>query len=270
MSSDARKPKQKGKSGEDELKGEQLSDLDRVEIVQVFDPREQNAEALPCFVEDAIQIDGTEYLVMTPCLQPVVLARFVEDDEESALAPISDPVEIDRLFQDAFLALAEHELCLVRSAVVLTVDGDLSEFFDEDEDDLDDDLDEGDEADSEDELLEEALDKLDTKILARNRRIVDPEKAVDPLDNMDDELAVSEIEEEEVDVLVTFEDSQGCVYYICAPAEPIFLIGRRSGTEPARVTVADREEQDRVGPLIEREVQERLDRAANARGHIPS
>lgn len=262
MSSDARKPAKRGTSDGDERKGKQLSDLDKVEIVQVRDLNERAAEALPCFVEDAVRVDGTEYLVMTPCLQPVIFARFEEGDEESALVPIDDPAEIDRLFKDAFLALAEQDLCLVRTAVVMTVDGDLSEFFDEDNDDA------VEEEDVEDELLGETLDELDATAIARASHLIEQNSTVDPLESVDEELALAEGGDEEVEVLVTFEDAEGRIYYICAPMEPLFLIGRRSDTEPSRVTVADRDEQDRVGPLIERQVQERLDRAANASGHI--
>jgi hypothetical protein len=69
---------------------------------------------------------------------------------------------------------------------------------------------------------------------------------------------------------VTFQNTDGRVYYVCAPTEPLFLIGRRSEPESSLVAVVDREEQDRVGPLIELKVQERLDRASKTSGRVSS
>jgi hypothetical protein len=281
--SDSRKSKQSRSSDKKRPEVQSLPDEDRVEIVQVVDPREPKLEALPCFVEDAVTIEGVEYLVLSPCLQPVVFARFEDGEDESALIPIEDPVEVESLFKEAFLALAEEDLCLVRTAVVFTVDGDLSQFFDDDDDD--DEEEEDDENDLKDHetataasavngvddtLLREALDDLGSAGAGVNHYELAADDDAESVSDIDDELELVTAEEEEVEVLVTFQNTDGRVYYVCAPTEPLFLIGRRSEPESSLVAVVDREEQDRVGPLIELKVQERLDRASKTSGRVSS
>ncbi len=94
--------------------------------------RDARGRQLLCFLEQLIPLDGHDYVLLTPVDTPVCLFRL--DDE-------ADPELIDSvdagepILSVADVVLQEHDLTLVRSAVTLTVSGELDE---PDPDDLDD------------------------------------------------------------------------------------------------------------------------------------
>jgi len=103
--------------------------------------RDSNGRQLLCFLEQLIPLDGHDYVLLTPVDTPVCLFQLTDDEEEPQLIDTVDATE--PILSIADVVLQEHDLTLVRSAVTLTVSGELEE---PDPDDFDDD----DEADTED------------------------------------------------------------------------------------------------------------------------
>lgn len=107
-----------------------------VPTVLVHDSR---GRQLLCFLEQLIPLDGHDYVLLTPVDTPVCLFRL-DDDEDPELIDTIDATE--PILSVADVVLQEHDLTLVRSAVTLTVSGELDEpepdELDDDEDDDDD------------------------------------------------------------------------------------------------------------------------------------
>jgi hypothetical protein len=107
--------------------------------------RDGKAKELLCFLEQLIPLDGHDYALLTPVDTPVSLFRLSDDEEPELLEGLdaSEPI-----LSTAEVVLQEHELTLVRSAVTLTVSGELEEpdpeEFDEDEDEDEDDAEDDD------------------------------------------------------------------------------------------------------------------------------
>jgi hypothetical protein len=99
--------------------------------------RDQQNRELLCFLEQLIPLDGHDYVLLTPVDTPVCLFRL-SDGEEPELIEAVDAAE--PILSVADVVLQEHDLTLVRSAVTLTVSGELDEPEpdDLDEDDSDD------------------------------------------------------------------------------------------------------------------------------------
>ncbi|CAK6695244.1 DUF3727 domain-containing protein [Synechococcus sp. BA-124 BA4] len=109
----------------------------------------QNRQLL-CFLEQLIPLDGHDYALLTPVDTPVCLVRIAEgDDEEDEVIEEVDAAE--SILTVADVVLQEHDLTLVRSAVTLTVSGELEE---PDPDDLEDDLQGDGDGDEETDLYE--------------------------------------------------------------------------------------------------------------------
>jgi hypothetical protein len=93
---------------------------------------------LLCFLEQLIPLDGNDYALLTPVDTPVCLVRIAEDDDgEDEVIEELDAAEA--ILSVAEVVLQEHDLTLVRSAVTLTVSGELEE---PDPDELDEEFDE--------------------------------------------------------------------------------------------------------------------------------
>ena len=88
--------------------------------------RDGEGRQLLCFLEQLIPLDGNDYALLTPVDTPVCLVKIAADDD-------SDDEVIDELsgaepiLSVADVVLQEHDLTLVRSAVTLTVSGELEE-----------------------------------------------------------------------------------------------------------------------------------------------
>ena len=112
--------------------------------------RDSEGRQLLCFLEQLIPLDGNDYALLTPVDTPVCLVKIAADDD-------SDDEVIDELsgaepiLSVADVVLQEHDLTLVRSAVTLTVSGELEE---PDPDDLEDDLQGDGDGDEETDLYE--------------------------------------------------------------------------------------------------------------------
>ena len=106
--------------------------------------RDSTGRQLLCFLEQLIPLDGHDYVLLTPVDTPVCLFQLTDDEEEPKLIDTLDATE--PILSIADVVLQEHDLTLVRSAVTLTVSGELEE---PDPDDFDDDDDESDPEDSE-------------------------------------------------------------------------------------------------------------------------
>ena len=86
--------------------------------------RDSNGSALLCFLEQLIPIHESEYALLTPVDTPVSLFRLAEEGDPQLIETISSS---EPILAVADVVLQEHELTLVRSAVTLTVTGELEE-----------------------------------------------------------------------------------------------------------------------------------------------
>ena len=103
--------------------------------------RDSDGKDLLCFLEQLIPLDGQDYALLTPVDTPVSLFRLQDEGDPE---PISSVDSSEPILSVADVVLQEHELTLVRSAVTLTVSGELDEpdpdeLDEEDEDDGDED-----------------------------------------------------------------------------------------------------------------------------------
>ena len=103
--------------------------------------RDSPGRDLLCFLEQLIPLDGKDYALLTPVDTPVCLFRLQDEGDPELIESIADS---EQILSIADVVLQEHELTLVRSAVTLTVSGELDE---PEPDDLEDE--EGDDDDSE-------------------------------------------------------------------------------------------------------------------------
>ena len=95
--------------------------------------RDGEGRQLLCFLEQLIPLDGNDYGLLTPVDTPVCLVRIAED-EDGDDEVIEELDGAEPILSVAEVVLQEHDLTLVRSAVTLTVSGELEE---PDPDDLD-------------------------------------------------------------------------------------------------------------------------------------
>ena len=79
---------------------------------------------LHCFVEQSMRIQDQDYGLLSPVDIPAHLCRW-PDDPAAEPELIADPHQYPQVLDDLDVALQDQELCLVRSAGVLTVAGDL-------------------------------------------------------------------------------------------------------------------------------------------------
>ncbi|MEB3321609.1 MAG: DUF3727 domain-containing protein [Synechococcaceae cyanobacterium] len=88
--------------------------------------RDASGRRLLCFLEQLIPLDGNDYALLTPVDTPVCLVRIAsrEGEEDAVIEELGEAEEILRV---ADVVLQEHDLTLVRSAVTLTVSGELDE-----------------------------------------------------------------------------------------------------------------------------------------------
>ena len=99
--------------------------------------RDASGRQLLCFLEQLIPLDGQDYALLTPVDTPVCLVKIAAD-EDSDDEVIEELDQAGAILSVADVVLQEHDLTLVRSAVTLTVSGELDEPEPEDlEDDED-------------------------------------------------------------------------------------------------------------------------------------
>ena len=86
--------------------------------------RDSNGSALLCFLEQLIPINQIEYALLTLVDTPVSLFLLKEEEDPELIETISSS---EPILAVADVVLQEHDLTLVRSAVTLTVTGELEE-----------------------------------------------------------------------------------------------------------------------------------------------
>jgi len=104
--------------------------------------RDREGHDLLCFLEHLIPVEGQDYALLSPVDTPVSLFRLSDEAEPE---PITEVASSEPILSVADVVLQEHDLVLVRSAITLTVSGELEEPNQEDleeleeEDDVDED-----------------------------------------------------------------------------------------------------------------------------------
>ena len=93
--------------------------------------RDREGHDLLCFLEHLLPIAGQDYALLSPVDTPVSLFRLNDDAEP---VPITEVASSEPILSVADVVLQEHDLVLVRSAITLTVSGELEE---PDQDELD-------------------------------------------------------------------------------------------------------------------------------------
>ena len=94
---------------------------------------DSNDNELFCYLEQLVNIEGEEYALLTPVDTPVSLFKINEKDEPELIEKIE---KNEQILKNAEAVLQEHDLRLIRSAVTLTVSGELEEpIYDELEED---------------------------------------------------------------------------------------------------------------------------------------
>ncbi|MEI7666827.1 MAG: DUF3727 domain-containing protein [Synechococcaceae cyanobacterium ELA263] len=115
--------------------------------------RDSNGRQLLCFLEELVPLDGHDYALLTPVDTPVCLVRLAQDDDDED-EPIEELEGAEEILSIADVILQEEDLTLVRSAVTLTVSGEVDE---PDPDEIDPEAFEGDDDEAEDSDLYEML-----------------------------------------------------------------------------------------------------------------
>jgi len=107
---------------------------------------DDRGRSIDCFVEHSIEVEGDEYLLLNPVDAPVEIVTWSDEGDDAEPVPLSDDEDLERIFATARAVLAEENLTLKRSAIVLTVEGELPEIPDEEGegDDCDEDCDHAD------------------------------------------------------------------------------------------------------------------------------
>ena len=86
--------------------------------------KDSSNDELFCYLEQIVKVEGTEYALLTPVDTPVTLFKINDKDEPVLIEKIQ---KNEKILQNADAVLQEHDLSLVRSAVTLTVSGELEE-----------------------------------------------------------------------------------------------------------------------------------------------
>ena len=99
--------------------------------------KDSQGSELLCFLEQVVPLEGNEYALLTPVDTPVSLFQLIDDHDPKLIETIE---KNEPILEVADVVLQEHDLRLVRSAITLTVSGELDEPEPEEieEEDIDD------------------------------------------------------------------------------------------------------------------------------------
>ena len=86
--------------------------------------KDSQGSDLLCFLEQVVPLDGNEYALLTPVDTPVSLFQLIDDEDPKLIETIE---KNEPILEVADVVLQEHDLRLVRSAITLTVSGELDE-----------------------------------------------------------------------------------------------------------------------------------------------
>lgn len=95
--------------------------------------KDEFGQTLTCQIERVVEIEDRPYALLLPVDTPVEIFVWEEEEsgEEESLADV-DESQIEVLFPTARAVLAEQDLMLKRTAITLTVEGEIPEPQDED------------------------------------------------------------------------------------------------------------------------------------------
>ena len=197
--------------------------------------RDSHGRQLLCFLEQLIPLDGRDYALLSPVDTPVCLVRIAagDDGDDEVIEELEGSEDILAV---ADLVLQEHDLTLVRSALTLTVSGELEE---PDQDELDEELD--------DELSSGEFDREDGEGGDLEDEEFEEEEEFEDEDLEDDEDTGL------YEMLVQFRAGDED-YGLYIPLDPFFVVARMEG---GAAVLVEGEEFERVQPLIEAELEER-------------
>lgn len=100
------------------------------EIVVVTD---EAGRTLSCTIERHLEIEGQNYALLLPVDYPVEILTWEEEDDDEEAISVENDEDIDELFPSAKAVLEEQNLTLKRSAVFLTVEGELPDVEEDDD-----------------------------------------------------------------------------------------------------------------------------------------
>jgi len=114
-----------------------MSSTNKNDEVPTLLVKDSQGSDLLCFLEQVVPLEGNEYALLTPVDTPVSLFQLVDDQDPKLIETIE---KNEPILEVADVVLQEHDLRLVRSAITLTVSGELDEPEPEEieEEDIDD------------------------------------------------------------------------------------------------------------------------------------
>ncbi len=114
-----------------------MSTTNKNEEVPTLLVRDSQGSDLLCFLEQIVPVEGKEYALLTPVDTPVSLFQLIDDQDPKLIETIE---KNEPILEVADVVLQEHDLRLIRSAITLTVSGELDEPEPEEieEEDIDD------------------------------------------------------------------------------------------------------------------------------------
>ena len=86
--------------------------------------KDSKGSSILCFLEQLIPLGGTDFALLTPVDTPVSLFRLLDESDPELIQTIKTN---EPILEVADVVLQEHDLTLIRSAVTLTVSGELDE-----------------------------------------------------------------------------------------------------------------------------------------------
>lgn len=194
--------------------------------VQTLTLKDDAGRTLVCEVKHTLELDDKQFVLLLPLDSPVEIFVWEEaDDDEPQI--VQDEAEIEAIFPLAKAVLAEQNLLLQRTAVTLTVTGELP-----DPDELFEDEEEMEEDEEDDDDLEKAWGN-----------------------NLN---GAGEAEVEEFQLLARFFYHEQ-EYGVYAPLDPLFILARLD--EQGQPHLISPEEFERLEPLmpeLERQLEDQL------------
>ena len=114
-----------------------MSSTNKNDEVPTLLVKDSQGSDLLCFLEQVIPLEGNQYALLTPVDTPVSLFQLIDDQDPKLIETIE---KNEPILEVADVVLQEHDLRLVRSAITLTVSGELDEPEPEEieEEDIDD------------------------------------------------------------------------------------------------------------------------------------
>ena len=114
-----------------------MSSTNKNDEVPTLLVKDSQGSDLLCFLEQVVPLEGNEYALLTPLDTPVSLFQLIDDQDPKLIETIE---KNEPILEVADVVLQEHDLRLVRSAITLTVSGELDEPEPEEieEEDIDD------------------------------------------------------------------------------------------------------------------------------------